>query len=841
VQVGSPLYLDAPAPGDRFQVQFRDASSHDEPYGQAQQAEERAATIRAGSGVTSGFESDGDDSFLSLLGVLQARNDHLQREVEDWQRRFAGQEARIADLNSELELVFRTRSWRITAPLRWVQENLGRSNSVVKLQALMFARRFLPRFLKNLVISILGWTPPAPSTRLHGPALPSADSAVQQVWDRDAPIVSVIIPCFNYGQYVCEAVDSVLAQELQDTEIIVVDDGSTDPMTREVLANLVRPRTRVVRQENKGLSEARNFGIRHARSKYICCLDADDILEPTYLEKAVGSLESNRGVSFAYPWVRLFGDEERVWRTEPFDLHKLLRYNHVAAASVFAKTDWEIAGGFSADLRLGFEDWEFWIRLGDLGKRGLLIPEALVRQRRHGRTMTHEADDQRRQIVAEIRAQHMDLFLGLERVAQVEAGYVNRPVDEPLLNLSRRSQYRQADAPGMLVLLPWLPAGGAEAVMYEVVKGVQEQTTIECTIVTSLPSENEWHDRFYELTPRIYHLPNFLFGNAWEPFLVNLLETRNIRQVLISASELGYGVLPLLKRAVPEIKVYNLLHNDSDLGYFRHSVQYDEQISTHIAVSSLIGAKLRDVGSISPEKVRVIYNGVDAAGRFNPALTHDADLHTRWDVPAGHPVITFCGRLSQEKQPLEFLRIAEALRDETDAFFLMIGDGQQSELVRQAIENYGLENRLRWWRGLPPEQIPELLAVTDILAITSMTEGFPVVMLEALSMGVAVVTYDVGDVRSAISNGVNGWIIAAGDTMAMRSKLTELAGDAALLARIRACARNLVLDRGFTRDAMIENYMRVLGSGAGVGAGVGGLPAESDYRTGGVPGVGVRK
>ncbi|MGI9148516.1 MAG: glycosyltransferase [Chloroflexota bacterium] len=755
-------------------------------------------------------EFEDPEGLLPLLEVVHARNAQLQQELAEMHRRAAAQEARIADLHGELELVFRTRSWRITAPLRWAQENLARSNSKFKLLMLIVARRFLPRFLKNFTIGILGWTPPPAPSRLFGPALPSAGEIPQHAWHSNAPIVSIIIPCFNYGQFVSDAVDSILSQELQDTEIIVVDDGSTDQHTLEVLEGLIRPRTRVIRQANKGLSEARNEGIRQANGKYICCLDADDLMEPTYLEKAVALLESNQGVSFAYPWVRLFGDEERVWRTEPFDLHRLLRYNHVAASSVFSKADWQMAGGFSADLRVGFEDWEFWISLGALGKRGRLIPEALLMQRRHGRTMTHAAAEQRRRIVAQIRARHLDLFLAPERVAEIERAYVDRPVDRPVLNLARASQYRPAQNPQMLVLLPWMPAGGAEAVMYEVIKGVQERSSIECAIVTSTPSENEWHDRFYELTPRIYHLPNFLPANAWEPFLVNFVKTRNFHQVLISASELGYSMLPALKRAAPAVAVYNLLHNDSDLGYFRHSVQYDKHITAHIAVSKVIGAKLCNIGSISPDKVRVIYNGVDASERFNPAAMPNAQLHERWGVPADQPIVTFCGRLSSEKQPLEFLRIAAELKDTTTAFFLIIGDGQLREQVRLAIESYGLAGRLQWWRGVPPEQIPELLALSGLLGITSATEGFPVVMLEALSMGVAVVTYDVGEVRSAITNGVNGWVISPGDTAGMISRLTELLANPAALSALRARARETLIERGFTRDAMIESYLEVL-------------------------------
>src|SRR5207248_10063202 len=101
----------------------------------------------------------------------------------------------------------------------------------------------------------------------------------------DGVRVSVIIPCFNLGGYLDEAVESVLAQTFQDFEILIVDDGSTDEETRRVLAYYRKPRTRVVRSENRGLPAAKNLGLAHTTAPLVCMLDADDQLDPALLEK----------------------------------------------------------------------------------------------------------------------------------------------------------------------------------------------------------------------------------------------------------------------------------------------------------------------------------------------------------------------------------------------------------------------------------------------------------------------------------------------------------------------------------------------------------------------------
>src|ERR1700736_2112376 len=114
------------------------------------------------------------------------------------------------------------------------------------------------------------------------------------------PRVSVVIPCFNLGEYVDEAVDSVLCQTLQDLEIVIVNDGSTDPHTNAKLAGYSKPRTRVIQTENQGLAAARNVGIADSRGDYILPLDADDRIAPTFLEKTAAVLDQHPEIGIVY-------------------------------------------------------------------------------------------------------------------------------------------------------------------------------------------------------------------------------------------------------------------------------------------------------------------------------------------------------------------------------------------------------------------------------------------------------------------------------------------------------------------------------------------------------------
>jgi glycosyltransferase involved in cell wall biosynthesis len=189
--------------------------------------------------------------------------------------------------------------------------------------------------------------------------------------------VSVIIPCYNHGRYLGEAVASVLAQTYDDYEIIIVNDGSTDPETNTLLASWDSPKTRVIQTDNQGLAAARNNGIREAGGEYILPLDADDRIGETYLAKAVKVLDAENEVGIVYCRARLFGARDADWNLPEFSLQEMLVDNVIFCSAVFRRSDWDLAGGYDTGLTYGWEDYDLWLSLLELGRKVYQIPEIL--------------------------------------------------------------------------------------------------------------------------------------------------------------------------------------------------------------------------------------------------------------------------------------------------------------------------------------------------------------------------------------------------------------------------------------------------------------------------------
>ena len=136
----------------------------------------------------------------------------------------------------------------------------------------------------------------------------------------------MIIPCYNYGRYLPEAVGSVVGQTMGDLEIIIVDDGSTDGETAEVIGGFTDRRIRTRRTPNRGISAARNAGLDMARGEFIAFLDADDFWEPTKLERQVAIMDAEPAVTLVFTDLRRFSADGEMQERQLSFVPELARF-----------------------------------------------------------------------------------------------------------------------------------------------------------------------------------------------------------------------------------------------------------------------------------------------------------------------------------------------------------------------------------------------------------------------------------------------------------------------------------------------------------------------------------
>jgi glycosyltransferase involved in cell wall biosynthesis len=190
-------------------------------------------------------------------------------------------------------------------------------------------------------------------------------------------LVSVIIPYYNDGEFIDEAIESVLAQTYQNVEIIVVNDGSTDLASQTKIQNYTKPKTTVIHQHNQGGAKARNTAFAHTKGQYILTLDADDKFAPTFIEKALAILIKQPQVGAVSCWVEIFGEKSFLWQLSGGNFKDFVEQNRAVSCALIRREVWEQVGGYREELRNAYEDWDFWLRVTKLGVSVYNIPEYL--------------------------------------------------------------------------------------------------------------------------------------------------------------------------------------------------------------------------------------------------------------------------------------------------------------------------------------------------------------------------------------------------------------------------------------------------------------------------------
>ncbi|MBN2391115.1 MAG: glycosyltransferase family 2 protein [Anaerolineae bacterium] len=198
--------------------------------------------------------------------------------------------------------------------------------------------------------------------------------------------VSVVIPCYNHAHYVCFAIESILAQTFGNWEAIIVDDGSTDD-TPAVVAQFTDPRVRYIRQENQGLSAARNTGIGASQGKYLAFLDADDEVRPRFLECCVAALAQDDTLGGVFTLAQFIDPQGMELpqvggqAVSAVDFRgRLMEGGFFPPCAVLVRADLVRAVGLFDTQLTSLEDWDLWLRLSkDYPMQG--IPEALARYR----------------------------------------------------------------------------------------------------------------------------------------------------------------------------------------------------------------------------------------------------------------------------------------------------------------------------------------------------------------------------------------------------------------------------------------------------------------------------
>lgn len=597
-----------------------------------------------------------------------------------------------------------------------------------------------------------------------------------EVFDRDHPIVSVVVPYYNRYDTISQTLESLVGQTFSRFEVVLIDDGSTDEKSIKALTQLPSQfktlNLTVVRQKNAGVAEARNHGIRKTHGKYIVCLDSDDILDPTFIEKALVALENDPDVDLITSYRQDFGARNGIYEYPDYDPATLINDNMVITAAMFRKAAWEQSRGYVAGI--GYEDWEYWIQLAEKGSWGKTLREPLFRYRVALQSRFIDDKAVHRNNIRAIHLLHKSYRKVVSKLARERSLYKTYVHPETaLINLSVQNDYQKPSKKrqSVLIVIPWMTFGGAETLLYNFCLPLR--TKYDIHFVTGEESKNEWEYKFREVTDNIFHLPQLLKSpEEYGRFVSNYVKVHGINIVHIVHSGYLFDAIPAIKADNPDLKVIVTMFNDRVDRYVEKSIEYRGYIDAFNTDSIAVAESYKEKfnGELIPS---VIPNGVDCHVKYNPAQYDRASAREALHIENDEIAVVFFGRLSPEKNPNVFIDAAGKVASKKMHFFV-IGDGPTYAECSEQVSRLTKGNTKIEMLGYQ-ENVGYYLSAMDILVLPSSVEGFPLSIIEAYAMGVAVIASSVGAVPDVVKNSSNGFVVKPGDAAEIVKRLDEIA------------------------------------------------------------------
>ena len=566
------------------------------------------------------------------------------------------------------------------------------------------------------------------------------------------PLITIIMPFYNDKDTIEQSVYSVLNQTFPAFELLIIDDGSEDKESLKKLSEIEKldNRIQVLHKENRGASKARDFGVKQSckSSKYIVFLDSDDLIEPTYLECAYWTLETHKEASWAYTDSIGFEDVEYLWN-KWFDSEKMKRENDLVITSMIKKEAFLGVNGFDIYEKNVYEDWNLWLKL--IAKNEFPVRMNFYgcwyRRKKESELNRARANNKR---AMEIISETNKTINNVVEAIQFPKNDFNWDIINDkcadILQVKRKDNGKI----NILMIIPWMVMGGADKYNIDFIKGL-DKDKYEVTIVTTEPAVNVYRQEYKE-SATVYDLTTFLDQKDWVSFINYLINKNNIDLIFNTNSELGYAMLPYLKAKYPQIPIIDYVHMEEwynrNGGYSRDSGGVSDVIDKTLTCNENSTKILINHFGRKKEEVKTVYIGVDEK-KFNPDNYNKDKLLEEFKIDKKY-VIGYICRITEQKRPFLLVEIAKKLKEtRTDFIILVAGTGNLFNRLKSTVSKNGLNDYFKFIGNIQETQ--KFYKVCDLTLNCSIKEGLALTSYESLSMGVPVISSDVGGQKELIN------------------------------------------------------------------------------------------
>ncbi len=635
------------------------------------------------------------------------------------------------------------------------------------------------------------------------------------------PLISIVMPFYNDKKYITQSVNCVLNQTFPQYELLIIDDGSTDKESLDLLKKIEKldSRIKVFHKKNEGLAATRDYGAEKSSKScdYLFFLDCDDLIEETYLECAYWTLETNKEASWAYSDLVGFEAQEYIWN-KCFDSNKLKNENFLVATALIRKKDFFEVNGYELREKAVNEDWNFWLKMVAKEKFPVRMNYYAFWYRRKDNIGELAKANQNKQRTMEIISETIkNIHKEVTAIEYPKYDYNWNYIIDYFPDV-KQSKEKDNGKINLLLIIPWMVMGGADKFNVDFINGLNKKK-FSVTIITTEPANNVYRQLYKDAT--IYDLTTFLDIKYWTPFINYIINKKNINLIMNSNSEIGYSLIPYLKAKYPTIPIVDYIHMEEwynrNGGYSRDSSGVQSFIDLTMTCNANSEKILEDYFKRNKAELKTVYIGVDEK-KYDPKLYDKKKLRNEFEIPDNKLVISYICRIATQKRPFLLIEIIKKyIEINKDALFLIVGDGPLLDGMKEKAKEYNLNDNIRFMGRF--KNTEKIYAISDLTINCSIKEGLALTSYESLSMNVPVISSDVGGQKELIT-GQTGIIVDClqkeedADIFEYTDEEINLYVDALCKASkklkmySKEC-RKKILD-GFTIDQMITNMNKIL-------------------------------
>jgi glycosyltransferase involved in cell wall biosynthesis len=640
-------------------------------------------------------------------------------------------------------------------------------------------------------------------------------------YKKKEPIISVIMPFYNDKDYIEQAVYSILNQTFPYFELLIIDDGSKDKESLEILEKVATldDRIKVFHKENEGPAAARDYGaLQSAKcAKYLMILDSDDVIDKTFFECAYWTLETNPDASWAYSDSVNFGKNEFLW-SKWFNSDKLKKDNDLLITSLIKKEDFFLVNGYNIKEKAIYEDWNFWLKLVAQNKFPVHMSYYGIWYRKKEQGELAKSGSNRKRALEIINDTAKTIKHKVEAIQYPKQDYNWDGIIDNVENIQVPT-YDTNGKINILMIIPWMITGGADKFNVDLIAGL-DKNKFSITVLTTEPNINVYRQEF-EKYATVYDLTTFIDKKYWISFINYIIEKNQINLIFNTNSKWGYSALPYLKAKYPRTPIIDYVHMEEwynrNGGYSRDSSAVSSVIDKTLLCNKNSEKILVDYFKKNPEEVGTVYIGVDEK-EFEPSLYNKDELLKKYKIESqGKFIISYICRITEQKRPYLLMQIIKKLKEERNDFiFVIAGDGNMLPKIKQEAKQLQIEDSIVFLGNVTKTK--EIYAISDLTINCSIKEGLALTAYESLAMGVPVISSDVGGQKDLIYDDV-GVIVPClqKETEIMNFKYTKeevqnyIDGINKILSNLQQYKNNCrerILN-GFTIKHMIQNMSNI--------------------------------